>query len=584
MLRSLSIRNVVLIDQLNLEFERGLCVLTGETGAGKSILLDALGLALGGRSDQRLLRAGAEQAVVTAVFDARPDHPARTLLAEHGAEGDGEGNGEIILRRVLGADGRTRAFINDQQVSVGLLGEVAETLIEIQGQFDQRGLLDPARHLGYLDMYADLSADRGRAAAAHGTWRAAAADLDALEQSVADARAEEDFLRHAVEELDRLVPEAGEADKLQSERSLLMNRDRLTDALNAAAAEVTGDRPVEEALRQAARHLERIAEKTGGALAPVIAAFDRAVAETTDAVAELDRVGQDLDADPNRLQVVDDRLFALRDLARKHQVDADRLPDLHDQLRSRLDALDTQDAELTRLAGIVEIARRTYLEIARKLSNTRKKAAGRMDKAVSAELPPLKLDKAKFITRIDPLDESAWTADGMDKVAFQVATNPGAQPGPLAKIASGGELSRFMLALKVVLARGATVATLVFDEVDSGIGGATAAAAGERLARLADDLQVLVVTHSPQVAARGTAHWRVEKATAGQSATTTANRLDRATRREEIARMLAGRDITDQARAAAEALMAGEAPAQEGSKPPGEDAGEDAGEVAGETI
>ena len=557
MLTSLSIRNVVLIDQLDLSFEAGLCVLTGETGAGKSILLDALGLALGGRSDQRLLRPGADQAVVTAVFDTPPDHPARSLLAEHGVGDDSD----IILRRVMGRDGRTRAFINDQQVSVGLLGGVAEALIEIQGQFDQRGLLDPARHLGYLDTYAELTADRARAAAAHGAWREAAADLEAMEEELAAARAEEEFLRHAVEELDQLVPEVGEADILQAERALLMNREQIAEALNAATAEITGDRPVDEALRQAARHLERIAEKTEGALTPVIAAFDRAVAETTDAAAELERVGQSLNSDPNRLQVVDDRLFALRDLARKHRVDADQLPGLHVDMQEQLDALDTQDAALTRLAGVVESARRSYQEIARKLSDARKKAAARLDKAVGAELPPLKLDKAQFITRIDTLDDSAWSADGMDKVAFQVATNPGAAPGPLGKIASGGELSRFMLALKVVLARGATVATLVFDEVDSGIGGATAAAAGERLARLAEDMQVLVVTHSPQVAARGSAHWRVEKATANKDATTTAARLDDATRREEIARMLAGRDITDEARAAAEALMAGESAA-----------------------
>ncbi len=554
MLTSLSIRNVVLIDQLDLIFGPGLCVMTGETGAGKSILLDALGLALGGRSDQRLLRAGADQAIVTAAFDIPPDHPAQDLLRDHGAEA-GE---DIILRRVLGADGRTRAFINDQPVSVGLLGDVAESLIEIQGQFDQRGLLDPARHLGYLDTFADLGTNRDRTAAAHAAWHQAAVELEAMEQELAAARAEEDFLRHAVEELDQLAPEVGEADALQGERALLMNHERITEALNAATDEVTGDRPVDEALRLAARHLERVADKTAGALDTVIAAFERAVAETTDAVAELERVGQNLDSDAGRLQVVDDRLFALRDLARKHRVEADQLPALHNDLRARLDALESQDTELSRLAGVVETTRRGYLEIARKLSAARKKAAGRLDKAVGAELPPLKLDKARFVTSLGLLDDTAWTADGIDKVAFQIATNPGADPGPLGKIASGGELSRFMLALKVVLARGATVSTLVFDEVDSGIGGATAAAAGERLARLAEDMQVLVVTHSPQVAARGHAHWRVEKSSAGAATTTTASQLDTELRQEEIARMLAGRDITDEARAAAAALMAGD--------------------------
>lgn len=554
MLTTLSIRNIVLIDRLDLAFEPGLCVLTGETGAGKSILLDALGLAMGGRSDQRLLRPGAEQATVTAVFDVAGGHAAHRLLRDNGMDVDGD----LILRRVVAADGRTRAFINDQPVSIGLLSDVAETLIEIQGQFDQRGLLDPARHLGYLDAFADLTADRDRVRAAWQAWRRAAAGLAALEESLAAARAEEDFLRHAVTELNDLAPEAGEADRLQAERALLMNRERITEALNAAAAEVNGDRPVDEALRQAVRHLERIAEKTDGALELAIGTFDRAIAETAEAVAELERVGRDLDSEPGRLQIVDDRLFAIRDLARKHRVDADRLPELLEDFRTRLDALETQDAELSRLAAATDSARRSYTDIARKLSDARQKAAKKLDKAVGAELPPLKFDKARFVTLIEDLPDDDWRADGMNRVAFQVATNPGAAPGPLGKIASGGELSRFMLALKVVLARGATVSTLVFDEVDSGIGGATAAAAGDRLARLSAGLQVLVVTHSPQVAARGDAHWRVEKASAGDDMTTTAVRLDSDDRREEIARMLAGRNITDEARAAAAALMAGE--------------------------
>ena len=518
---------------------------------------------MGGRSDQRLLRAGAEQATVIAVFDTPPDHPAHDLLRAHGAEA----NGELILRRVLGVDGRTRAFVNDQPVSVGLLSDVAETLIEIQGQFEQRGLLDPSRHLGYLDAFAGLGTDGDRVRAAWNTWRQAAADLAALQEALATARAEEDFLRHAASELEELAPEFGEADRLQAERALLMNRERIAEALNDAAAEVAGGRPVDESLRLAARHLERVADKTGGALEPAIAAFDRAIAETAEAVAELERVGRDLDSEPGRLQTVDDRLFAIRDLARKHRVDADRVPDMLEELRTRLDALETQDAELTRLATAADSARRTYTDAARKLSDARKKAARKLDKAVGAELPPLKLDKARFVTIVDDLPDDAWHADGMDRVAFQVATNPGAAPGPLGKIASGGELSRFMLALKVVLTRGGTVSTLVFDEVDSGIGGATAAAAGDRLARLAEDLQVLVVTHSPQVAARGQAHWRVEKASAGNATTTTAHRLDGDLRREEIARMLAGRNITDEARAAAAALMAGE-PAAEPLKEP----------------
>lgn len=557
MLTSLSIRNVVLIDQLDLSFEPGLCVLTGETGAGKSILLDALGLALGGRSEARLLRAGTDQATVTAAFSIAPGHPVWPLLEDQGiAVEPGE---EIILRRQLAADGRTRAFINDQPASIGLLRQAGDLLIEIQGQFDQRGLLDPATHLGLLDAFAGLAEDAARARSAHSAWRRAEQDLREIEAHLAQARADEDFLRHAVAELDELAPESGEEERLQAERTLLMNRERLIEALNSALAEVTQPLAAEDALRQAARALERVADKAGGAFDEIIAAFDRAVAETADAITRLEQAGESMDVGAERLQLVDDRLFALRDVARKHRVEADALPALRDELTANLDALDSQSGDITRLAEIVEQSRRAYTDQARALSKKRAAAGAKLDKAVAGELPPLKLDRAAFVTRVETLDEADWGPAGMDRVTFEVATNPGAAPGPLNKIASGGELSRFMLALKVVLTRGSPVPTLVFDEVDSGIGGATAAAAGDRLLQLAATLQILVVTHSPQVAARGLSHWRVEKADSKGGVNTRVSQLDPAARREEIARMLAGRDITDEARAAADALIAGEA-------------------------
>lgn len=557
MLRGLSIRDVVLIDRLDITFDANLCVLTGETGAGKSILLDSLGLALGARSEARLIRAGANRASVTAELDAAPSHPVYALLEEQGIDVDGP----LLLRRVLSADGRTRAFINDQPASVGLLRQIGDMLVEVQGQFEQRGLLDPATHRAVLDAFGALTKSSKSVSEAFDAWRSTEEALARATAALEQAKADESYLRHAVEELRALAPEEAEEERLQTERHLLMNSEKLIEALNAAAAEVSGPPAVDDALRMAQRHLERMSDKAAGAFDGIIDALDRAAVEATEAITHLQGLGNEIDADGNRLQTVDDRLFALRDLARKHRCQVDDLAALLVRFEADLAALDDQDASLEKLEAERRKAHEQYRKKALALSKARSEAAARLDTAVAKELPPLKLEKARFATRIDRLEENDWTPDGMDRVQFEIATNPGSEPGPLHKIASGGELARFLLALKVVIAAADPIPTLVFDEVDSGIGGATAAAVGERLAKLGDEMQVLVVTHSPQVAALGSQHWRVQKS-AGEVATETVTHVERLVtdaRREEIARMLSGRDITEEARAAADVLIAGSA-------------------------
>lgn len=560
MLVSLAIRDVVLIERLDLAFEDGLTVLTGETGAGKSILLDSLGMALGARADSGLVRSGADRAQVTAAFDLPADHPVRDILAEAGLDA----NDPLILRRQLSADGRSRAYINDQPASVGLLRQVGDTLADIHGQFDQRGLLDPATHLGSLDAYGRTAPLLGTVAA---RWRAYSEARAACRQAAEDlaaARTEEAALRHAVEELDTLAPEAGEEARLSEARALMMHAEKLAEAIQAATQGLQGDGTripgVETALASAGKHLERVADLAGERMAPVIHALDRASSEVAEALALLAALAADMDFDPAEQERTEDRLFALRSVARKHGVAVDALADLRASLSRRLAMLDDSDTELRRLAEAEASARETYLASAQALSLRRTEAAKALDEAVMAELPPLKLDKARFATRIDPAPETEWGPRGVDFVAFEVATNPGSSPGPIGKIASGGELSRFMLALKVVLAGISDTPTLVFDEVDSGIGGATADAVGERLARLARSRQVLVVTHSPQVAARGLHHLTVQKHDHGVPGVAEVTRtnvrvLDSLSRREEIARMLSGTEITEEARAQATRLL-----------------------------
>ncbi|SEH27762.1 DNA repair protein RecN [Magnetospirillum fulvum] len=553
MLASLAIRDIVLIERLDLGFDPGLSVFTGETGAGKSILLDSLGLALGARAESGLVRHGAAQGSVIAEFDLAADHPVRTLLAEQDVD-SGEG-GPVLLRRVLTADGRSRAYVNDQPVSITLLRRIGAQLVEIHGQFESHGLLDASTHLGVLDAFAGLNTPRSAVAAAWDAWRAARAARAEAETALAQARAEEETLRATVEDLTSLDPKPGEEAELARSRAMLMQGEKLIEAMNTAQTALNRSGDVEGSLRNARRALERVADRADGRLDPVIAALDRAAIEAAEAIGQLERVSAGIDLDPRRLEKVEERLFALRAAARRHAIAVDDLAALRQRLTRRLEQLDDGGGDLARLARAEEAARAAYVEAARTLSKARTKAARSLDKAVAAELPPLKLDKATFHTVVEPQDDAQWGPDGLDAVGFEVATNPGSPPGPLGRIASGGELARFMLALKVVLARISPTATIVFDEVDAGIGGAVAAAVGERLGRLAAELQVLVVTHSPQVAARGAHHYRVAKRSSGSTTVTGVDTLSPEARREEIARMLAGETITDQARAAADSLM-----------------------------
>jgi DNA repair protein RecN (Recombination protein N) len=555
MLAGLTVHNIVLIDRLELDFKPGLTVLTGETGAGKSILLDALGLALGARAEAALVRAGAAQAMVSAEFLVPKGHPAHALLDDQGIEpGDA-----LILRRQLNPDGRSRAFVNDQPVSVGLLKQLAESLIEIEGQFEAHGLIDPATHRAHLDAFAGLQSRALSTAAAHRAWRSAEAALTEAQAELDRAKADEDYLRHAVGELELAEPKPGEETALAAERQLLMHREQLIEAITAARDELAGDRGADRALISAQRRLQRISDKAGGLIEPILAALERTSAELGEAIDGLQRLTSELDPDPRKLEKLEDRLHLLRELARKHRIAVESLPDLLADMQRRLGMIDGRSADLGKLVGAAKMARETYMSEAQMLSTGRAKAAKSMDAAVNKELAPLKLEKARFTTRVDATPESDWGEGGWDRVVFEVATNPGAAPGPINRIASGGELARFMLALKVTLAKGQPVPTLIFDEVDAGIGGATAAAVGERLRRLADNVQVLVITHSPQVAALGAHHWRVEKKATKGAVATSLIPLDEKSRREEIARMLSGATITDEARAAAEKLLLGAA-------------------------
>ena len=551
MLASLAVRDVVLIDRLALELAPGLAVLTGETGAGKSILLDALGLALGARAEARLVRQGAEQASVAAVFELPGEHPARALLAEQGLADEGS----LTLRRTLARDGKSRAFVNDQPVSVGLLRQLGDLLVEVQGQFENRGLLDAATHRGLLDAFGGLQAEAGRLALRWRAWRDAEAAAVVAAADRAAPRRDEDFLRHALGELAALDPRPGEEESLAAERQLLLHTGRILEALAEARQALAGRAAAEGLLATAARALERVAEKAGGRLQPLIEALERALAETDEVGRRIDALSADTELDPQRLERIEERYFALKDLARKHGREVEALPALRADFAARLAALDSGGAELERLRREAADAGAAWKTAAEALGARRRAAARRLDAAINAELPPLKLERARFQTLVEALPAEAWGAGGMERVTFLVATNPGAAPGPLARIASGGELARFLLALKVVLAALSAVPTLVFDEVDAGIGGATAAAVGERLAPLAGERQVLVVTHSPQVAARGARHWRVAKRLGQDQALTDVAALDPAGRREEIARMLSGERVTDEARLAAAKLL-----------------------------
>ncbi len=555
MLAALSIRDIVLIDKLDLEFGQGLFALTGETGAGKSILLDAFSLAIGARGDASLVRRGAAQGEVTATFELAPSHPVLALLAENGIAGDAT----LILRRVQGSDGRSRAFLNDTSVSVQLLRQVGQALVEIHGQHDDRALIDPSGHRDLVDAFGGLGAEAARVAGAYAAWQAAEAAHARHASGIAASRANADYLGHALEELRELNPERGEEDALASRRQLMMNAEKIAAELVEALDALQGEGTSGARLAAALRRIERQASVGGAVLALVAEALERVLAETDTARAKIEEALALTAFEPKELERAEERLFALRALARKHKIMTDDLPVLQDRLEAELAALDVSEGRAAELAGEAGAARKAYESAAVSLSAARKMAGAQLDQEVMGELAPLKLEKASFLTTIETVPLAEGGPSGIDRVAFYVRTNPGTEAGPLMKVASGGELARFILALKVVLAARGSAPTLIFDEADAGVGGATAAAVGERLARLGTRVQVLAVTHAPQVAAVASGHMLIAKEVVpGPEGETMATRvcvLEGAHRREEIARMLAGQTITDEARAAATRLM-----------------------------
>src|SRR5579871_2240536 len=555
MLVQLSIRDIVLIDRLDIDFSRALSALTGETGAGKSIVLDAFSLALGARGDASLVREGAEQGQVTAAFDIAANHPARQVLAANGLDNAGE----MILRRTQLADGRTRAFINDQPVSVQVLRKVGRNLVEIHGQHDERALVDSATHRLLLDAFAghlDRVAEVGRLWEA---WRAATVAVSAERDRVAKVFAEADYVRHALDELTALAPKAGEEAALADRRALLMRAEKAAEDLKDAHEAIAGAASPVPSLSAALRRLERRVADAADLVGAPVKALEAALAALEEARDGLERALTAADFDPKELERIEERLFALRAAARKYGTTADELPAMAARFAADAEAIDKGAERLAALQAAEKEAEEAYRVAADKLSAARKKAGAALDVAVNAELPPLKLERAEFNTQIESSRELAG-ADGQDRVEFWVRTNPGARPGPLMKVASGGELARFLLALKVVLADRGSAPTLVFDEIDTAVGGAVSDAIGARLARLGAKVQVLSVTHAPQVAARATHHFLVSKEPAGNNRVVTRIRvLDRKQKREEIARMLAGAEVTEEARAAAERLIAGAA-------------------------
>ena len=548
MLRALDIRNMLIIDHLELAFQPGLNVLTGETGAGKSILLDSLGFVLGWRGRAELVRAGADQGEVVAEFALGPNHAAHAILQEAGLPDEDD---TLILRRVNTRDGRKTAWVNDRRCSGEVLRALSETLVELHGQHDDRGLLNTRGHRTLLDSFAGSAA---LLADVRTAWRAHAAAETALNKAealLAETRAEEEYLRHAAAELEALDPQPGEDDTLDTRRRMMQGAERIREDVTKGL-EAIGLNGAEGRMSDAVRWLDGARDKAEGTLDAALDALGRAQVELGEAQAGVEACLDQLSFDPFELETVEERLFALRALARKHDVSPEELPALAANLRAKLDALDASEGDIAALRRAVTDTGADYDAAAMTLSDLRAKAAKRLDAAMAAELAPLKMERAVFVTR---LTEAPKGPEGIDAIAFEVATNPGAPAGPLNKIASGGELSRFLLALKVCLAGDDLSTTMIFDEIDRGVGGATADAVGRRLKALADGGQVLVVTHSPQVAALGAHHWQVAKRVVDEATLSSVTPLGEDARLDEIARMLAGDTITEAARAAAQALL-----------------------------
>jgi DNA repair protein RecN (Recombination protein N) len=554
MLANLSIRDIVLIDQLQISFKSGLTVLTGETGAGKSILLDSLSLALGARGDGGLVREGQEKGSITASFELPPSHPVFATMKAH----DLEGAGELILRRVQSADGRTRAFINDQPVSASLLRRVGEHLIEIHGQHDDRALVDPATHLLLLDAFGGLEGACAKVGALFADWRSKKYELAELSRKSEEARREADYLRASVEELTVLSPAAGEEGELAEKRQSMMQAEKVAGDISEAYEAVAGPQSPVPVIAGLMRRLERKAEQAPGLLDDALAALDRALLALDEGASSLEGALRATEFDPAALESCEERLFALRAAARKFNVPVEDLNDLATRMADELETLDNSADRILVLEKETRESEAAFLDAASTLSKQRQQAAHALESAVAKELPSLKLEHARFTVDFRS-DETHRSERGIDQAAFWVQTNPGTRPGPMLKVASGGELSRFLLALKVALADKGSAPCLIFDEIDTGVGGAVAEAIGRRLARLAEQVQVLSVTHAPQVAARASGHLLIEKSRVnGQDRVETAvHPISGDARKEEIARMLAGATITNEARAAAEKLIAG---------------------------
>ena len=552
MLRSLNISNVVLIDRLDIDFNAGFGVLTGETGAGKSILLDSLGLVIGKRAETSLIRKGAEKLSVTAVFDNVNNSELTELLQENDIELDGD---EIMIKRTLNTSGVGKIFINDQPISAKLLKEIGKFLVEIHGQFDNQGLLNQANHLSILDSFGGYDDLLDNCRKTYIEYKDTVKKRVQAEKDILKAKEDEENLVHWIKELDVLSPKTGEIEELQSRRQEMMSAEKIIENLNYAYSALTHGKDVSSAIRSAQSGVSKANNYVDGKYDEIYSALDRALIEITDVIEQIESLSSDIGLNTNEQEQIDSRIFALKDVARKHGVSIDDLPETLNKFKQMLNSIEKGEDILSDLRKEEQAKRLAYIETANLLHKARLMSAEKLDALVMAELPPLKMEKAKFVTEIKQKCEDLWSDKGFDDICFTVATNPNSPQGPINKIASGGELSRFMLALKVNLASSSNIQTMIFDEVDAGIGGAVAQAVGERLSRLGNVVQVLVVTHAPQVAALGNYHFKVSKTTSNDITTTNICTLDNNERKEEIARMLAGEVITDEARAAAVKLM-----------------------------
>ncbi len=553
MLSTLIIQNVVLIDYLKIDIGSDFCALTGETGAGKSILLDALGLALGNRSEARLVRSGEDEASVSAIFEIN-NSLAKTIkrvLDEHGLAFEST----LILRRNLKRDGRSKAFINDQPVSVSLLKKIGHFFVEIHGQFDTQDLLNPSTHRNILDQFSGLNSLAETVSDHWYEWQDKKQELAKLKENIARAIEDKDFLEHALQELEDLNPQHGEEEELASKRKFLANAEKLIDTINTAQKLIEGHKGSRDNLHSALKILERQAEQADKKFDPVIDSLNRAASEMEDGLSHLNDLAYEITINPNEQNALNERLFALRGLARKHGVTPNDLPELTHEFREKLTMINDQSDQIEKLEKAISETRQKYIEDATTLSQKRQKKANILAEKVMTELIPLKLDKARFVVSVNQKEENQWGIYGIDDISFMVSTNPGSEPGPLKKIASGGELARFMLAIKVITNDQNNVPTMIFDEVDTGIGGATADAVGERLAKLGNHSQVLAVTHSPQVAAWSKTQFKIAKLSTNTSTKTQVKTLSFDERIEEISRMLAGSMVTTEARAAAKTLL-----------------------------